>query len=291
MTVSLPVIDNKTILTATGGFLGSGFTHTINVAQGCAFAGSLCGLYCYPQHNHWVTKGRPWGLYGYKKNVRDTYRQDYDAIKRPRRSDPKPLRIYMSSSTEPYAPQEIRLRLTQALLQEMQDRPPDVLVIQTRSPLVARDLGLIRALAARCELWLSVTVETDLDPIPGFPSHATPPRKRLAALKVFHDAGVPTQAALSPLLPIADPEQFAHDVGEACDRVVLDHYLLGDGSPGGLRTKRTRFPAMLEEAGYGEWNRLEKFWEVKAVFDRVLGADRVFVSADGFNAVGTTPRR
>ena len=57
MTVSLPVIEYKTILTATGGFL-DGFTHTINVAQGCAFAGSLCGLYCYAQHNRWVTNGR-----------------------------------------------------------------------------------------------------------------------------------------------------------------------------------------------------------------------------------------
>ena len=286
MTVSLPLIDNKTILTATGGFLGGGFTHTINAAQGCAYAHSLCREYCYAQHNGFVTKGRPWGLYGYKANVSDPYRREYDALKKPRRGDPKPLRIYMSSSTDPYAPQEIRLRHTRALLEEMQDRPPDVLVIQTRSPLVARDLDLIRALAARCELWLSMTVETDRDRIPGLPNHATPPRKRLATLRAFRDAGVPTQAAVSPLLPLSDPERFAHDVGEAAARVVLDHYLLGDGSPGGLRTRRTGFPAMLEEAGFGEWNCLEKFREVKAVFDRVLGAGRVLVSADGFNDVG-----
>jgi DNA repair photolyase len=291
MTLSLPVIENKSILTPTGGFLGSGFTHTINVAYGCSFAHSLCGNYCYARHNRWITRGRPWGLYGYKANVRESYQHDYDAIKRPRRGEPRPLRIYMCSSTDPYAPQEKRLRLTQALLEEMQTRPPDVLVIQTRSPLVARDLGLIRALAGRCELWVSVTIETDLDRIPGYPNHATPPRKRLATLKAFHNAGVPTQVTVSPLLPLSDPKQFANELDEACDRVILDHYLLGDGSPGGLRTKRTPFPAMLEAAGFGEWNRLEKFWEVKAVFDRVLGAGRVFVSIDGFNAVGTNPRR
>jgi hypothetical protein len=60
--LSLPMIDNKTILTATGGFLGDGFTHTVNLSQGCAFAGSVCGVYCYAQHNRWVTRGRPWGL-------------------------------------------------------------------------------------------------------------------------------------------------------------------------------------------------------------------------------------
>jgi hypothetical protein len=87
-------------------------------------------------------------------------------------------------------------------------------------------------------------------------------------------------------LPLADPERFARHLHAACDRVVLDHYLLGDGSKNGLRTRRTPFPRMLEEAGFGEWNRLEKFREVKAVFDGVFGPARVLVSMAGFNAVG-----
>jgi DNA repair photolyase len=279
MRTSLSLIENKTILTATGGFLGEGFTHTINLSHGCPFAGSLCGLYCYAQHNPWVTRGRPWGLYGYKRHVRTAYCRQYDAHRG------RPLRIFMSSSSDPYAPQEVRLRLTQGLLDAMQDRPPDVLLIQTRSPLVARDLPLIGVLARRCELWLSVTVETDRDRIPGFPGHATPIRKRLAALRAFRAAGVPTQAAVSPLLPLADPEAFARELGQACDRVILDHYLLGDGSQG-LRTRRTGFPEMLEAAGFGAWNDLDKFWEVKAGFDRVLGPGRVLVSSEGFNSVG-----
>src|SRR5438105_12209526 len=101
-------IENKTILTPTGGFLASGYTHTINVYQGCAFAGALCGTFCYAQHNRWITKGRPWGLYGAKRHVRDAYRREYDQIKR-RRGGPGRLQIYMSSSTDPYLPQEARL--------------------------------------------------------------------------------------------------------------------------------------------------------------------------------------
>lgn len=282
----LPTVDNKTILTATGGFLGSGFTHTINVSQGCSFARSACGVYCYAQHSPWITKGRVWGLYGFKKDARAAYQHDYDRVKRPRRGDPKPLRIYMSSSCDPYQPQERRLNLTRALLEEMLERPPDVLVIQTRSPLVGRDLDLIADLAAKGEVWLSMTVETDLERVPGLPNHATPIRKRMATLRRFHDRGVPTQAVVSPLLPLADPEMFAEDLGAACDRVVLDHYLLGDGSKNGLRTRRTGFPKMLEAVGLAEWNDLEKFWEVKGMFDRILGPDRVQVSAAGFNSVG-----
>jgi DNA repair photolyase len=283
---AVPRIDNRSILTPTGGFLGAGFTHTINVYQGCAFAGALCGTFCYAQHNHWITKGRPWGLYGAKRDVREAYRRDYDRLKRPRQGSPRPVKIYMSSSTDPYIPQEARLRLTQALLEEMAERPPDVLVIQSHTTLIARDLPLIRAIAGRCELWVSLTVETDMDPVPGFPRHASSPARRLETLDMVRQAGVQTQATLSPLLPLADPEGFARRLDQVCARVILDHYLIGDGSPGGLRTQRTRFPALLEEAGFGEWNRLEKLWEVRDVLAAVLGPERVLVSAAGFNAVG-----
>src|SRR5262245_24374478 len=101
--MNLPIIENKTILTPTSGFLAPGYTHTINAYQGCAFAGALCGTFCYAQHNHWITKGRPWALYGAKRHLRDAYRSEYDQIKR-RRGGPRPLRIYMSSSTDPYLP-------------------------------------------------------------------------------------------------------------------------------------------------------------------------------------------
>ena len=64
---AMQLLENASILTPTSGFLEAGYTHTINVYQGCAFAGSLCGTYCYAQHNQWITKGRSWGLYGAKR--------------------------------------------------------------------------------------------------------------------------------------------------------------------------------------------------------------------------------
>ena len=82
-----PLIENASILTPTSGFLETGYTHTLNAYQGCAFAGSLCGTYCYAQHNQWITKGRAWGLYGAKRHIREAYRRDYDRIKRPKRGE------------------------------------------------------------------------------------------------------------------------------------------------------------------------------------------------------------
>jgi DNA repair photolyase len=279
-------IENKSILTRTGGFLASGYTHTLNPYVGCGFAGALCGTFCYAQHQHWVVRGRPWGFYGAKQDIRQAYQRDYDRIKHPRQGAPCPLRIYMASSTDPYVPQEKQLGLTCALLEEMQARPPDVLVIQTHTTLINRDFNLIQPLSKRCELWVSITCETDMDPVPGFPPHASRPSKRLETLKRFRDAGVPTQATISPLMPLSDPEKFARDLDAACDRVVVDHYLLGDGSHG-ARTRRTNFLELLEQAGFGEWSRIEKMWEVRDLLAGVLGPERVLVSAEGFNAVGS----
>jgi DNA repair photolyase len=191
----------------------------------------------------------------------------------------------MSSSTDPYLPQEKALRLTRSLLEEMRERPPDVLVVQSHHTLVGRDIDLIAELAARCALWVSLTVETDMERVPGFPPHASPPARRLATLATFRARGIPTQAAVSPLLPLADPRAFARQLDAACDRVVVDHYLIGDGSPNGWRTRRTRFAERLEQAGFGEWNALAKLWEVRDLLAEVLGAGRVLVGCEGFNAV------
>lgn len=287
-------VEHRSILTPTGGFLRTGYTHTLNPYSGCSFARALCGVFCYAQHNRWVTQGRPWGLYGAKLEARAAYRRDFDRIKRPRGAARAPgdargaLRIYMSSSTDPYLPQEAALGLTRGLLEEMVERTPDVLVVQTRAPLVARDLDLLRSLSSRCELWLSITVETDLDPVPGLPPHATPPARRLEVLEQARGAGVRTQAAVSPLLPIDDLPGFAAKLDRACDRVVVDHYLVGDGSHG-LRTKRTPFVDLLVAAGHERWTRLESLEEVRAALAERLGDERVVVSCEGFNAVGVRP--
>lgn len=282
--MSVPLTQVRSILTKTGGFLKSGYTHSLNPYLGCSFANAACGAFCYAQHNQWVVKGRPWGLYAGKAGAPDAYAREWERLKRPRRGPARPLRIYMSSSTDPYLPQEATLGITRALLEAMLARPPDVLVVQTRALLVERDLALLVELSRECALWLSVTVETDMDPVPGLPRHATPPARRLDLLERFRGAGVRTQAAVSPLLPLADLETFARRLEAACERVIVDHFLLGDGS-GGLRTRRTGLITALEAHGCGEWATLAPFERVVAHLRERLGAARVLVSCEGFNAV------
>ena len=94
-------------------------------------------------------------------------------------------------------------------------------------------------------------------------------------------------ATVSPLLPLEDPWQFARDLEASCDRVILDHYLLGDGSPDGTRTKQTAVPQLLRDTGFQEWNTLEKFNEIVGIFKEVFcDARRVGISQEGFNGEG-----
>ena len=69
--------------------------------------------------------------------------------------------------------------LTRALLEEIQTRPPDALVIQTRNPLTDRDLDLIKELSTRCAL-SKVSSPTALPN--GSSPDATKPRRRICTI-------------------------------------------------------------------------------------------------------------
>jgi DNA repair photolyase len=281
-------IQVTTILNPTSGFLNAGYTHTINLYRGCPLGNALCGQFCYAQWNHFHTKGRKWGRFlDIKTDFRAAYCKDYDRIRKARNAPSTPLRIYMSSVTDPYSPWELRLRHTRSLLEEMIERPPDLLVIQSHTPLVVEDLGLLRELNARCQLQVNITVETDMEKLPGgFPPHMYSPARRIAALREVRAAGITTVGVVSPLLPLDDARSFAQNLEKACDRVILDHFLIGDGSNQGLRTWKSGFPQMLINAGFERWTKLDVLWEVAEVFrEEFVDPARVRISRDGFNAV------
>jgi DNA repair photolyase len=125
----------------------------------------------------------------------------------------------------------------------MIERPPDTLIVQTHTHLVVDALDrLTRLRALGCDLRVHVSIETDLDHLPGLPPHGSPIERRFAAAASIRSAGIPVVVTVSPLLPIADPDRFFARVAEVADAVVLDHFIGGDGTPGGTRTLRTRLP-------------------------------------------------
>jgi DNA repair photolyase len=279
------------IINKTGGFL-SGFTHTINPYHGCSLGATLCGVPDYaPSIVGGFGERRTWGRYlDVKANAPEVYDADYDRIRR----GPSPaLRIYMSSVTDPYVPQERQHRVTAGILDRMRRRPPDLLAIQTHTPNPLWDLDRLVELSSLFPLSIQISVETDREHMgPLFPPHAYPVRERLEALGALRARGVETVGVVSPLWPIDDVEGFARRLDAACGYVVVDHWRIGDGSRDGARTRQriachdASFPDLLERAGFGEWNRLEALERVVGVFRRVLGHDRVGVSRAGFHAAG-----
>jgi DNA repair photolyase len=290
--MQLREITVKSILTPTGGFL-SAYSHTLNPYRGCAYGASFCGAACYAPEVRFADPPERWGRYlEVKMNAPAVYPRDYDRA----RGRGQPVVVFMSSVTDPYVPQERRYRITSRLLEVMCERPPDALVLQTHTPNPLWDLETLVQLGTRTRLVVQISVETDRESIPGFPRHAFSVETRLAALGALRARGLCTVGVVSPLMPLADPEEFAARLGAVADGVILDHYLIGDGSPGGARTRRRKahlddtVPNLLTAAGFEEWTRLDTFHAIVARFRRVLGTERVGVGADGFNRMARDAR-
>jgi DNA repair photolyase len=156
------------------------------------------------------------------------------------------LAIFMSSATDPYQGIERQWRLSRACLEVMAEYPPGLLVLQTRSPLVADDFE-----------YINFTIETDRDDVrcaltPRCPSIA----QRWATLKAARAQGIQVQTTVSPCLPYSNVEEFASLLVAHSDRVIVDTYVTGDGD-GGRRTARTQTSETYEQQAWGEWRSQE----------------------------------
>lgn len=117
----------------------SGYSHSLNPYTGCTFACS----YCYVREMLVSTfRNAEWGTWvDIKKEAAITFTRELLKAK-----GKGPVTIFMSSITDPYQPIEHKVKITQSLLEVMVDNPPDFLLVQTRSPLVRRDIILLQQL-------------------------------------------------------------------------------------------------------------------------------------------------
>jgi DNA repair photolyase len=262
--------EARGILTRTGGYLHA-FTHTLQPYVGCEFS---CE-YCYVRQMT-VQRANPFGLGWSRWIVPKTNAPELLAA-RARRGALSGARIFCGSTTDPYTPLERRLELTRRCLAVLVEHPPAALVVQTRSPLVVRDADLLARIPS---VIASLTVATDDEAVRrSFEPNAPGTGLRLAALARLRAAGVRTQAALSPLLP-CDPERLARWLDPLVDRVVVDDFFRGDGAAG---RRSEAALARLRARGFGAWAERGYADAALEVFRRVLGAERVKHSRDGFN--------
>ena len=271
------------ILTRAGGYLLPVASHSLQPYRGCALGNSLCGVGCYVRHSWYVTRGREWGSFVEARvNAAEAYCSQYEGERDWARRTRGRFGVFLSSATEPFQPAERKWRVTRGVLEAMVDRPPDLLIVQSHSHHVADYLDLYPALAARCgEMRFHVSIESDRDELPGLPPAASPVAKRMAAAAALRAAGLRVVATVSPLLPIADPESFFARLAEVADAVVIDHFIGGDGSRGGSRTRRTPLPLAMG-AVEPRSVTLEYRQSMVAVARRWFAPGCVGVSVDGF---------
>jgi DNA repair photolyase len=274
--------NSSRALNPTGGFL-KGFTYSLNPYIGCAFgAGGGCP-FCYVRALPIAMKGdgAPWGNWVIAKiNLKERLLAELAALRKAGRLES--ATVFMSSATDPYQGLERRLYLTRGALEAFVEYPVRRVLLQTRSPMVERDLDLLRQLADR--VMVSITLETDDDSVRRAltPTSPSVPR-RLKTSRMMRCEGIPVQLAISPMMP-NHPERFAELADEATDRVIVDSYFAGDGS-GGRRSRSLGIGELYDRLGYEGWFRPGAEAQLLAAMRARLGEHRVLYSREGFNAV------
>ena len=260
----------KTILNKGTGFL-SGYTHSLNPYTGCSFACSYCYVRQMPVS---LFRKKEWGSWVDIKQSAPTILEK--ELKRAKSKDK--VTIFMSSSTDPYQPIEFKERLTRSLLEVMVHNQPDFLFVQTRSPLVKRDIDLLKQFKEKVRV--SMTIETDLDEIRKYFSPIAPPiNARLATLKELVEAGIPAQATIAPILPSS--EDFPKKLSEIVHRICIDDFFMGDGS-GGKRTGRLGIEKKYAERNLEDWYGPDAYQIVYQRFKKYFSEDQLFISQKGF---------
>ncbi len=281
MALEVGEVGVRGILTRTSGYLASVTSHSLQPYRGCSYGNALCGVGCYVRHNGLLTRGAEWGSFlEARTNAAEVYRRQWRRERDWARRARGGFSIFLSSSTDPFVPQEERFRVTRSLFEAMTELPPDELVVQTHSHRVMRYLELYPALAARCRLRFHVSIESDRDRLPGLPPPASSVERRFEAVEVLHAAGLFAVVTVSPLFAIAEPAAFFTRIARAADAVVIDHFIGGDGSPTGSRTRRTALPAAMEAIDPGSTTLAYRDAMVAIAREHLPG--RVGVGCDGF---------
>ncbi|WP_334074566.1 MULTISPECIES: SPL family radical SAM protein [Paenibacillus] len=279
MPIEIKEMLSKKILNEAKGYLNIGFTHSLNPYSGCAFSCKYCYVREMPIQQF---KEIPWGAWvEIKTNAAENYRREVSGLRRKN----KPIHLFMSSATDPYQPIERTAEITRQVLQEMIEHPPDFLQIQTRSPLITRDLDLLVALKDQCEILVSMTIETDREDMKRiFAPNAPGIQLRLNALKTVHDAGVSTQASVSPVLPFTP--DFPKCLDGLVDRIWIDTLNIGDGMKG-KRSERLGMPGLFEAHDLSKWYQQDIHVNVEKYFRKFYPAEMINVSKSGAFPVST----
>lgn len=185
------------------------FDYTLNAYVGC---GHNC-LYCYARFMKRFTRHpEPWGQFvDVKINAAALLDRE---IRRKKKKT-----VWISGVCDAYQPLEKKYKLTGKCLKILVEHGWPV-VIQTKSPLVLRDLDILKK-GADSEVGFTITTADDkIRRI--FEPGAPPIEKRIESLGLLHAKGIRTFVMVAPLLPGA--ERLAGLLRGKVDHALIDRY-------------------------------------------------------------------
>jgi DNA repair photolyase len=194
---------------------------SLNPYIGCAFG---C-RYCYARFAHAfalerarksapfaaaaragdATVSRPWEAFErtilVKQRERLAEALDRD-LARLRRRHVGRQAIGIGTATDPYQPAERQYRLTRLVLERLAAERGFHVAIVTKSPLVTRDISVLRTVAARHELVVHISlISTEVRLVRLFEPRSPVPHARLRALARLVAAGLEASLIIAPVLP------------------------------------------------------------------------------------------
>ena len=238
--------EARSILSPTGGFIReAGFTHSLTPARNCTFACSYC--YVPTMQVYGGLKPEDWRRWGQFTTFKSNAAALLDRTLRPEQI------VYCSPLVDPYQPAEEDRRAMPDILDALLRHPPQVFVVQTRGPLIVRDLDRLLELKKRSHLRVSFSLTTNREPVRRiFEPHCAPMSERLAAIATLRQAGIRTFATLAPILP-CDPEELAAMALDATgEDIIADPFHVRAVKRHGATTREAGI-AIAARHGYGAW--------------------------------------
>jgi DNA repair photolyase len=172
-----------------------GFDRSINPYRGCEHG---C-IYCYARPAHAYMGLSP----GLDFESKLFFKPEAARLLERELSKPnyQPGVIHIGGNTDPYQPQERRLRVTRQVLEVLlRFRHPASII--TKSALIARDLDILGPMGEAGLIRAAVSITTvDRKLARAMEPRAATPEKRLGAVRALTAAGVPTAVMFAPVIP------------------------------------------------------------------------------------------
>lgn len=259
----------KSILTPTSGFM-SQYKFTLNPYGGCAFGCEYCYARFFASSSRQQETWGQWVLV--KTNAREL-------IAKACRSGVlnSDDAVYMSSVTDPYQPVERHLGLTRAVIEAILDLGVQPrLTIQTRSPLVIRDIDLFERFE-KIRILLTITTDSE-DVRRRYEPRCPPIAARIRAAAVLSAAGIRFGVSISPMLPLKDAQAFGARLAELGAEEYVTQYL----KPGRSQFAAGTGAEALRRARQDGWG-LREYRQAREELARALGDERPLLEgAEGY---------